>query len=177
MWQFGGGGEAIYLLDDHWSIGEGSYTQFQDPKAQYAYNVAQPRARSSGTCFPPTIRAATGSASSTTLAGRSTDTTSATTSASDSRSIRCTASTRSAAFVTITCRTGSTLQSDVQLDHPGRRHSSPRRRSSRSRSARTSISTCRSRSRSASCRSPTRRDRSVRLRDAVAAVVRGATLR
>lgn len=39
MWQFGGGGEAIYLLDRHWSIGEGTYAQFQDPKAQYAYNV------------------------------------------------------------------------------------------------------------------------------------------
>ena len=39
MWQFSFGGEAIYLLDEHWSIGEGTYTQFQDPKAQYAYNL------------------------------------------------------------------------------------------------------------------------------------------
>ena len=39
MWQVGFGGEAIYLLDDLWSVGEGTYAQFQDPKAQYAYNV------------------------------------------------------------------------------------------------------------------------------------------
>lgn len=39
MWQDNFGGEAIYLLNDTWSIGAGSYTQFQDPKAQYAYNV------------------------------------------------------------------------------------------------------------------------------------------
>ena len=37
MWQDNFGGEAIYLLNDTWSIGAGSYTQFQDPKAQYAY--------------------------------------------------------------------------------------------------------------------------------------------
>jgi hypothetical protein len=39
MYQFGFGGEAIYLLDEHWSVGEGTYMQFQDPKAQYAYFV------------------------------------------------------------------------------------------------------------------------------------------
>ncbi|MEO8842761.1 MAG: hypothetical protein ABI591_06350 [Kofleriaceae bacterium] len=39
MWQDNFGAEAIYLLNDTWSIGAGSYAQFQDPKAQYAYDV------------------------------------------------------------------------------------------------------------------------------------------
>ncbi len=37
QWQFGYGGEAIKLLDEHWSVGFGSYMQFMDPKAQYDY--------------------------------------------------------------------------------------------------------------------------------------------
>lgn len=37
MWQSGYGGEAIQLLDEHWSVGTGSYMQFMDPKAQYDY--------------------------------------------------------------------------------------------------------------------------------------------
>ncbi|MEO8550827.1 MAG: hypothetical protein ABI678_12665 [Kofleriaceae bacterium] len=37
QYQFGFGAEAIQLLDEHWSVGLGSYTQFQDPKAQFAF--------------------------------------------------------------------------------------------------------------------------------------------
>ncbi|CAN5258942.1 hypothetical protein BH11MYX1_BH11MYX1_33480 [soil metagenome] len=39
MWQLSYGGEAIRLLDEHWSLGVGSYMVFMDPKAQYAYFV------------------------------------------------------------------------------------------------------------------------------------------
>ena len=39
MWQINYGGEAIKLLNDTWSAGFGSYMQFQDPKAQYDYEV------------------------------------------------------------------------------------------------------------------------------------------
>lgn len=39
MWQFGYGGEAVRLLDEHWSLGGGGYLQFFDPQAQYAYFV------------------------------------------------------------------------------------------------------------------------------------------
>jgi hypothetical protein len=37
QYQYGFGAEAIDLLDEHWSVGMGSYTQFQDPKGQYAF--------------------------------------------------------------------------------------------------------------------------------------------
>ncbi|MFT3693955.1 MAG: hypothetical protein QM831_12490 [Kofleriaceae bacterium] len=37
QWQFNYGGEAIKLLDEHWSVGAGSYMNFQDPKGQYDY--------------------------------------------------------------------------------------------------------------------------------------------
>lgn len=37
QYQYGFGAEAIQLLDEHWAVGLGSYTQFQDPKAQYVY--------------------------------------------------------------------------------------------------------------------------------------------
>ena len=37
QWQFSYGGEAIRLLDEHWSVGAGSYMQFMDAKAQYDY--------------------------------------------------------------------------------------------------------------------------------------------
>lgn len=38
QWAMRGGLEAVYLLDDCWSIGLGSYTSHEDPKAQYRYN-------------------------------------------------------------------------------------------------------------------------------------------
>jgi hypothetical protein len=38
QWAFRFGAEAIYLLDDCWSLGVGSYTNFEDPKAQYRYS-------------------------------------------------------------------------------------------------------------------------------------------
>ncbi len=38
QWAFRGGAEVIYLLDDCWSLGVGSYTSIEDPKAQYRYN-------------------------------------------------------------------------------------------------------------------------------------------
>ena len=37
-WAFRFGAEAIYLLDEKWSVGASSYTSFEDPKAQYDYN-------------------------------------------------------------------------------------------------------------------------------------------
>ena len=37
-WALRGGAEAVYSLCDQWSIGIGSYTKFEDPKAQYKYN-------------------------------------------------------------------------------------------------------------------------------------------
>lgn len=39
QWQLNYGGEAIKLLDEHWSIGAGSYMNWMDPKAQYDYFV------------------------------------------------------------------------------------------------------------------------------------------
>jgi len=51
MWQFGYGGEAIQLLDEHWSVGVGSYMQFMDPKAQYDY-YARGRAALEWDLFP-----------------------------------------------------------------------------------------------------------------------------
>lgn len=39
MWAINFGAEAIYLFNDTWSIGVGSYATIQDPKAQYAYDV------------------------------------------------------------------------------------------------------------------------------------------
>ncbi|HSD88383.1 MAG TPA: hypothetical protein VLB44_12735, partial [Kofleriaceae bacterium] len=38
QWASHGGAEAIYLFDDTWSVGIGSYTNIEDPKAQYRYN-------------------------------------------------------------------------------------------------------------------------------------------
>lgn len=38
QWKYRFGAEAIYLLSDTWSVGAGSYTFFEDPKAQYHYN-------------------------------------------------------------------------------------------------------------------------------------------
>lgn len=38
QWSFRGGAEAIYSFDDTWSLGVGSYTNFEDPKAQYKIN-------------------------------------------------------------------------------------------------------------------------------------------
>lgn len=38
QWKIRGGAEAIYSFDDTWSVGAGSYTYFEDPKAQYTYN-------------------------------------------------------------------------------------------------------------------------------------------
>lgn len=37
-WRQRGGAEAIYSLSEAWSAGFGSYTFFEDPKAQYKYN-------------------------------------------------------------------------------------------------------------------------------------------
>ena len=37
-WFIRTGAEYIELLDDHWSVGAGSYTNFEDPKAQYKYS-------------------------------------------------------------------------------------------------------------------------------------------
>jgi hypothetical protein len=37
QWAIHAGAEAVYSLDDTWSIGVGSYTGFEDPKAQYKY--------------------------------------------------------------------------------------------------------------------------------------------
>ena len=39
QWAFRFGAEAIYLLDDCWSLGVGSYTSIEDPKAQYRRNT------------------------------------------------------------------------------------------------------------------------------------------
>ena len=39
QWSTRGGAEAIYLFNDTWSIGAGSYTTIEDPKAQYRYNT------------------------------------------------------------------------------------------------------------------------------------------
>jgi hypothetical protein len=36
-WQIRGGGEFIELLDKHWSVGIGSFTNFDDPKGQHVY--------------------------------------------------------------------------------------------------------------------------------------------
>lgn len=38
QWKYRGGVEAVYSWCDRWSVGFGSYTFFEDPKAQYAYN-------------------------------------------------------------------------------------------------------------------------------------------
>jgi hypothetical protein len=38
QWSLRGGAEAIYSFDDCWSAGVGSYTVFEDPKAQYDYS-------------------------------------------------------------------------------------------------------------------------------------------
>lgn len=45
------GAEAIYLLDDCWSVGLGSYWSIEDPKAQYRYN-SRTRAAISWDMFP-----------------------------------------------------------------------------------------------------------------------------
>jgi len=37
-WKYRFGAEAIYSLSDTWSVGAGSYTFFEDPKAQYKFN-------------------------------------------------------------------------------------------------------------------------------------------
>jgi hypothetical protein len=37
-WAFRGGAEVIKLFNDTWSVGFGSYTNFEDPKSQYRYN-------------------------------------------------------------------------------------------------------------------------------------------
>ena len=51
QWAFRGGAEGIYLLDDCWSIGVGSYTSFEDPKAQYRFN-SRSRAAIAWDMFP-----------------------------------------------------------------------------------------------------------------------------
>ena len=38
QWKYRFGAEAIYSWNDTWSLGVGSYTFLEDPKAQYAYN-------------------------------------------------------------------------------------------------------------------------------------------
>ncbi|MDB4958472.1 MAG: hypothetical protein JWO36_6041 [Myxococcales bacterium] len=38
QWAFRGGAEAVRSFNDTWSIGAGAYTSFEDPKAQYRYN-------------------------------------------------------------------------------------------------------------------------------------------
>jgi hypothetical protein len=38
QWKYRFGAEAVYSWSDHWSVGAGSYTFFEDPKAQYSYN-------------------------------------------------------------------------------------------------------------------------------------------
>lgn len=38
QWKYRGGAEAVYSWCDAWSVGVGSYTFFEDPKGQYAYN-------------------------------------------------------------------------------------------------------------------------------------------
>jgi hypothetical protein len=38
QWKYRFGAEVIYLLSEQWSVGAGSYTFFEDPKAQYRYN-------------------------------------------------------------------------------------------------------------------------------------------
>ena len=37
-WSIRGGAEVIKLFNDTWSVGFGSYTNFEDPKSQYRYN-------------------------------------------------------------------------------------------------------------------------------------------
>lgn len=37
-WAFRGGAEVVHLFNDTWSVGFGSYTNFEDPKSQYRYN-------------------------------------------------------------------------------------------------------------------------------------------
>jgi hypothetical protein len=37
-WAFRGGAEVIKLFNDTWSVGVGSYTNFEDPKSQYRYH-------------------------------------------------------------------------------------------------------------------------------------------
>lgn len=37
-WFIRAGAEYIELLDEHWSLGAGSYTNFEDPKAQYKFS-------------------------------------------------------------------------------------------------------------------------------------------
>ena len=51
QWAFRGGAEAIYSFDDTWSIGVGSYTSFEDPKAQYEY-TSRTRAALAWDMFP-----------------------------------------------------------------------------------------------------------------------------
>ncbi|MCX5743631.1 MAG: hypothetical protein NT062_14160 [Proteobacteria bacterium] len=38
QWAARGGAEAVYAFCDRWSVGIGSYTSFEDPKAQYRYS-------------------------------------------------------------------------------------------------------------------------------------------
>lgn len=37
-WFIRGGAEFIHLIDEHWSTGIGSFTNFEDPKGQFAYS-------------------------------------------------------------------------------------------------------------------------------------------
>ena len=39
QWKYRFGAEAVYSWCDMWSVGFGSYTFFEDPKGQYAYNM------------------------------------------------------------------------------------------------------------------------------------------
>jgi hypothetical protein len=122
MWQFSFGGEAIYLLDEHWSLGEGTYSQFQDPKAQYAYNVRS-RGALEWDLFPADDPRGNRLGIFYHLGW-----------AVDRYNIRNVLGERFAQYPLTgvdaigTVRHdhmsyGLTLQSDIELDHPGRRHS------------------------------------------------------
>lgn len=121
MWQFSFGAEAVYLLDRHWSIGEGTYSQIQDPKAQYAYNVRS-RGALEWDLFPADDPRGNRLGIFYHLGW-----------AVDRYNIRNVLGERYAQYpltgidATGTIRHdhmsyGLTLQSDLQLDHPGRRH-------------------------------------------------------
>ena len=121
QWAFRGGAETIYSFDDTWSVGVGSYTSVEDPKAQYAYN-SRSRAAVEWDMFPADDPRGNRLAVFYHLGWQV-----------DRYNLRNVLGERFAQYPTHGINAvgsvrhdriayGLTLSSDVQLNHPGRRH-------------------------------------------------------
>lgn len=122
QWAFRGGAEGIYSWCDRWSFGVGSYTSFEDPKAQYKYN-SRSRAAVEWDMFAPDDPRGNRLAVFYHLGWEV-----------DRYNLRNELGERFAQFPVHGINAlgsvrhdkvqfGLQLESDVQLDHPGRRHS------------------------------------------------------